>query len=540
MPSIEVPDRPAPDASAELAALDAAIAATAAAIGSQRATVAARAGAQEAEIFDAHLLFLRDDAILAPARSAIRDDHAGAARAWRTAIDRTAFAWDGLDDEYLRARAADLRSVGDQVLARIIGIDEPTPRLTTAGILVAADLSPADAAGLDPELTLGVITAQGGPTSHAAVLARSLGIPAIVGVGAVILDLDEGTPVALDGGDGSVVVEPDEETVARMETARDRRQRMLADARSRGREPATTIDGTTIEVAANIGALDEIALAVSDGADGVGLFRTEFLFMERASAPNEDEQTEAYRAAAEALSGRPLLLRTLDAGADKPIPYLEQPTEPNPFLGVRGVRLGLARPELLRTQLRAVLRVADDHPIRVMFPMVATTDELDRALALLQEARDDLASSAPMETGVMVEVPSAALLAPSLASRVDFLSIGTNDLTQYTLAADRGNEQVADLSDALHPAVLRLISTAVEGAELHGRWVGVCGEIAGDPSATPLLLALGVRELSMSSPAIASVKQSVRKVDIEHAQGLAIDALAASTPADVRALLAQP
>jgi multiphosphoryl transfer protein len=537
VPPIEVPEGQADDPESEFATLDAAIEATALAIGSQRTEIVARAGVQEAEIFDAHMLFLRDDAVLAPARTAILDDHATAAHAWRAAIDHTAAAWDAIDDPYLRARAADLRSVGDQVLARIVGVEVPTPRLTTQGILIAADLTPSDTAGLDPAQTLGVATARGGPTSHAAVLTRSLGIPAIVGMGEAILRLNEGTQVVLNADDGSLTVDPDAATIRRMEAERVRRRSALREARALAGEPAITTDGTQIEVSANVGRPEEVAAAVQAGADGVGLFRTEFLFMNRGSMPDEDEQAHAYRSAAEALAGRPLLLRTLDAGADKPIPYLEQRAEPNPFLGVRGLRLSLARPDLLRTQLRAVLRVAEDHSVRVMFPMVATTDELDRALALLEGARDDLRSDAALETGVMVEVPSAALIASSLAAKVDFLSIGTNDLTQYTLAADRGNEHVAGLSDALHPAVLRLVRAAVDGAEAHGRWVGICGELAGDPVSTPLLLGLGVRELSMSAPAIATVKQAVRAADLASARTLAANALELATASEVRDLL---
>jgi phosphocarrier protein FPr len=536
-PAIDVPGGDASDPEAELAALDTAIEEASSAIEAQRAAVLARAGAHAAEIFDAHLLFLRDDALLAPARASIRTQGSTAAGAWRSAVEATATTWGTIDDDYLRARAADLRSVGDQVLAHILHVPLPTPALLGQGILVAPDLTPADTSGLDPGMTLGIATARGGPTSHAAVLARSMGIPAVVGLGDAILSLEEGTHVALDGDAGVLDVDPDAETLGRLGAQRARRQIALREAKERSLEPATTTDGTEIEVAANVGRPDEVAPAVEAGADAVGLFRTEFLFMDRASMPDEDEQTEAYRAAAEALDGRPLLLRTLDAGADKPIPYLQQRPEPNPFLGVRGLRLGLERPELLLTQLRAVLRVAQDHPVRVMFPMVATRAELDRALSVLDRARGELASDAPLETGVMVEVPSAALIATSLAQRIDLLSIGTNDLTQYTLAADRGNDAVADLSDAVHPAVLRLIQITADGAATHGRWVGVCGELAGDPAATALLLGLGVRELSMGAPMIAAVKHAVRSTEMDAARALAAAALACEEATQVRTLL---
>ncbi len=538
VPPLAIDRDDADDPGAEIEALDAALAATAEAVHAQRDAVAARAGETEAGIFDAHLLFLRDDALLAPARRSIHAEGRSAARAWRDAIDHTAAAWDGLEDEYLRARADDLRSVGAQVLARLLGVAQPHARIDEPGVLVAADLTPADTAGLDPALVRGIATARGGPTSHAAVLARALGIPAVVGLGDAALELAEGSTVAVDGRSGDLYVDPSPADVARLEEE----AAALAAARARARESAhgaaVTRDGIVVEVAANVGAPAEVPAAVEAGADGVGLFRTEFLFMGRDRMPDEDEQEAAYRAAAEALAGRPLLIRTLDAGADKPLPYLGQPHEENPFLGVRGVRLGLARPELLEAQLRAIVRVAADHPVRVMFPMVATRDELRRAREVLERAR--AAADARLEVGIMIEVPAAALTAHALAAECDFFSIGTNDLTQYALAADRGNERVAELTDALHPAVLSLIHAAVAGARAHGRWVGVCGELAGDAAATPLLIGLGVRELSMSAPAIAGVKQAVRATDADAAAALAERARTCADAAEVRALLAAP
>jgi phosphocarrier protein FPr len=300
-----------------------------------------------------------------------------------------------------------------------------------------------------------------------------------------------------------------------------------------------TSDGTRIEVALNIGSPGDASAAAEVGADGVGLFRTELLFMRGDRMPTEDEQVAAYRDAARSLGGdRPMTVRTLDVGADKPLPYLEQPREANPFLGVRGLRLGLAHPELLRTQLRAILRVAADHPVRVMFPMVTTLGELRAAREELERARAELGAAAgDPEVGIMVEVPAAALTADRLAREVAFFSIGTNDLTQYVLAADRGNERVGALTDALHPAVLRLIERTVDGAEASGRWVGVCGELAADPAVTALLLGLGVRELSMSAPAVPLVKAAVREVDLSSARALAARALRYGTADEVRALI---
>jgi phosphocarrier protein FPr len=539
-PPLEVPDAGTTDAARELAALEAAVRETGEAITSQRDDVAARAGEDEARIFDAHLLFLRDDALLEPAHASIRNEGASAALAWHDAVDGVAATWDTLDDAYMRARAIDLRSVGTQVLARILGVEVPAARLDAPGILVAADLTPADTAGLDPATALGIVTSHGGPTSHAAVLARALGIPAVVGVGPHMLSVPEGSSLAVDGDRGEVRIDPPAEVVARLETERRQRSDRLARLRAHAGEPATTLDGTVIEVAANVGGPGEVAAAVEAGADGIGLFRTEFLFMDRDALPDEHEQEAAYRGAAEALEGRPLLVRTLDAGADKPVPALGQAREANPFLGVRGIRLGLERPELLVAQLRALLRVAVVHPLRVMFPMIATTDELLAARAAVQRAREETGIDAAVEVGIMVEVPSAALMAHALAGDADFFSIGTNDLTQYTLAADRGNEHVASLNDPLHPAVLRLVATTAAGAEASGRWIGVCGELAGDELATRVLLGLGVRELSMAAPAIAAVKDAVRSTALDDARSLAADALACETAAEVRDLLAAP
>jgi len=537
-PTLEVPDREAEDPQVELRALDDAIAATEADIDAQRAAVAGRAGDYQAAIFDAHRLFLQDEMLIEPVRRSIAGGRSAPA-AWNDAVQAMALEWEELEDEYLRARAADLRSVGQQVLAHLLGVPPPRPTLEGEGILVAPDLTPADTAGLDPTLALGIATAFGGPTSHAAILARSLGIPAVVGLGEAALGIREGTSLALDGDAGLLYLDPPHDVASELEDRRLEREQVERAARAEARAPAVTADGVTVEVAANIGSPEEVPAAVDAGCDGVGLFRTEFLFMERGAMPTEDEQEAAYRRAAEALDDRPIVIRTLDVGADKPLPYIAQPAEANPFLGVRGLRLGLERPELLAAQLRAILRVAADHPVRVMFPMVATLDEVRAARSALGEAATGLGREIPeaLEVGIMIEVPAAALTAPTLATEVDFFSVGTNDLTQYTLAADRGNERVAALSDALHPAVLALIAATCTAATSHGRWVGVCGELAGDPLATPVLVGLGVRELSMSAPAIPAVKRAVREMRVDRAAVLSARALEMPTAEAVRDLL---
>jgi phosphoenolpyruvate-protein phosphotransferase len=410
------------------------------------------------------------------------------------------------------------------------------------GIVVADELAPADAAALDPGKVRGLVTAGGGPTSHGAILARALGVPAVAGAGPAALAVPDGTELALDGEAGTVTVAPAPELRTRLEARAAREEREREAERSAAREPARTRDGHRVEVAANVGTEADAAAAARFGAEGVGLLRTELLFTGRATLPGEEEQSRAYAAVARALPGRPVIVRALDVGADKPLAALPQPPEANPFLGARGIRLLLERPELLRTQLRAVLRVVAEPPLRVMLPMVATLQELRAARAVAERARDELTAEgvpvpARLELGIMVEVPAAALSARALAREADFLSVGTNDLSQYVLAAERGNPRVAGLVDALHPAVLRLVAMAVEGAEEAGRWVGVCGELAADPAATAVLVGLGVRELSMSPPAIPRVKRMVRELELPAARELARAALAAGSAAEVRSLV---
>jgi phosphocarrier protein FPr len=510
-----------------------------------------RAGAADAAIFDAHLLLLDDPGLLEPVWEAVVGRGEPVARAWTDAIRHAASAWDALDDPYQRARAADVRDVGDQVLRRLAG-DAPagdgrapdTPDTPGAeAIVVAGELMPSDVAAFVPGAVAGVACAAGGPTAHAVILARALDIPMVVGAGEKLLAVPDGTPLLVDGDEGTVTVRPRDDLLPAVARRRQRREREAAEAAVRAAEPAVTLDGATIAVEANLADAVGAADAVAAGADGVGLLRTEFLFLNARELPDEDAQVAAYEAVAAALQGRPLTIRTLDAGADKPLAAVPMPPEKNPFLGVRGLRLSLLHPHQLRCQLRAALRVAAAHPVRIMFPMVAEASELRQARALLDEARAELVvrgTPAPerLETGVMLEVPSAMLLAEQLAPLSSFFSVGTNDLAQYTLAAARGNAGVAALGDPLHPAVLRLIQHAAGAAAVAGRPVAVCGEVAGDPIAVPLLLGLGVREFSMSAPRIAAAKQAVRRTDLAAARRLAERALAAESAAEVRGLLA--
>lgn len=499
------------------------------------AEVKARSGAGQASIFLAHAEFL-DDPELVEAVDALIETGASAGWAWQQTIDARVAELQKVDDPLIAARAVDLGDVGTRVLTFLAHRIEEGPLMpATPVILLAEDLTPSDTAGLDPALVLGFCTAAGGPTSHSAIIARALGIPAVVGAGPALLNQPEGGVAILDGNRGNLYVAPSPTTLA---AAREAHQAMAAQREAeklRCYEPALMTDGHRVEVVANIGKVEEAGLAVDAGGEGVGLLRTEFLFQDRTTAPTEEEQFEAYREMVQALNGLPLIIRTLDIGGDKPVPYLDMPAEANPFLGVRGIRLCLARPDLFRTQLRAIYRAAEFGPVRIMFPMVATLEDLEAAKAIAAEERWDL-SAPSVEIGIMIEVPSAVIMADKLAEEVDFFSIGTNDLTQYLLAMDRGHPILGKQADGLHPAVLRMIERTVQAATSSGKWVGVCGGIAGDPRGAVILVGLGVAELSVSIPAIAAIKAQLRRLSSTKAKSLAQQALACRTAAEVRAL----
>jgi len=497
-----------------------------------------RVGEDEADIFEAHLALLDDPELVKAALEKI-DAGVAAARAWKEVTEASAEELGALKSELLAARAADVRDVGRRVLRILTGAEEETPELPDDPvILVARDLSPSDTAALDLDRVLGFCTAVGGPNSHTAILARALSLPAIVGAGSEVLDLQAGGQAILDGATGVLTIDPDAAVLAAAREKKRKRETRRAAALEEAQEPAVTEDGHRMEIVANIGGVAEAEQAAQRGAEGVGLLRTEFLFLDRSSAPTEDEQFETYRDIAQAFDGRqPVIVRTLDIGGDKPIPYLSMPYEENPFLGQRGIRLCLARPELFRTQLRAILRASEHGFLRIMFPMIAGLEELQRAQELVEEVRADL-DVPPVEIGIMIEVPAAALMAERLAHEVDFFSIGTNDLTQYTMAMDRTHPSLAGKADGLHPAVLRLVEQTVRGAHAANKWVGVCGELAADRQAVPILVGLGVDELSVNVPAVPIVKAQVRSLVFSDAQQLAEEALTCGTASEVRALLA--
>ena len=486
------------------------------------------------EIFITHQEMLADPELSDEVDQRLRQGESAPA-AWMAVIDSAARQQEALHDALLAERAADLRDIGRRVLAQLCGeADIPAPEQPY--VLVMEEVGPSDVARLDPARVAGILTARGGATAHSAIVARALGIPAVVGAGDAVLLIASGTALLLDGQRGRLHVAPPADELQRALAERDRREQRLQLARAHRLEPALTRDGHAIEVFANIGDSKGIEAVVDHGAEGVGLLRTELIFMAHQQAPDEALQEAEYRRVLDGLGGRPLVVRTLDVGGDKPLPYWPIAKEENPFLGVRGIRLTLQRPQVMETQLRALLRAAGDRPLRIMFPMVGQLEEWQQARAMVERLREEISVS-DLQLGIMIEVPSAALLAPVLAREVDFFSIGTNDLTQYTLAIDRGHPSLSAQADGLHPAVLQLIDMTVRAAHAHGKWVGVCGELAADPQAVAVLLGLGVDELSVAARSIAEVKALVRELNYEHARQLAQQALLQGSASAVRALV---
>jgi len=501
-------------------------------------------GKAQAEIIEAQKFILQDTDLLELAHKEINDNQINAEAAWQTAVEWLAASYENLPDLRQRERAIDVRDAGQRVLFNLMGLSPGDITLQQPSVLAAEDLTPSVTARLDTSMVIGIITAQGGATSHSAILARAMGVPAVVGIGDAFEQIEEGQEAALDGMNGLVWIKPSKKTRTKLEEQSEIWQSIQEEARKRSLEQAATQDGKRIEVAANIANPSQAADSLTYGAEGVGLFRTEFLFMERDSAPTEDEQYKAYATAAANLEGRPLIIRTLDIGGDKPIPYIDIPPEENPFLGWRGLRYCLDTPDLFKTQLRAILRASADHDIRIMFPMVSTPTEVQRAKQMLTEVRAELDSekkqyNPDMQVGIMVEVPAAVFNADALAYEVDFFSIGTNDLTQYVMAADRGNPKVKNLQDALQPAVLRAIKRIADAAHNAGIWIGMCGELAGNVDAVPLLVGLGLDELSMSATSIPLVKEKIRGLTLADAQDLAAGALTLESTSAVYDLLAR-
>jgi len=504
--------------------------------------VADTMSSSEADIFDAHLLMLEDRVLIEEVIKIIREQKTNADYAFHTASDRYIAVLEAVEDEYLRERAADLRDLTGRVLDNLLEVKDQFDlrHLTEPCILVAHDLSPSMTAQLDRKLVLGFVTDIGSKTSHTAILAQSLDIPAVVGAKTISEELETGDYVLLDGYNGTVIVNPTDQTLfeygqlAKIKASLDEKLREVQ------HQPAVTLDGKIIHLSANIEEQGDVESVLAHGAEGVGLFRTEFLFINRAAFPTEEEQFQVYREVAVALKPHGVIIRTLDLGGDKFASHLQISKESNPFLGWRAIRFCLAQPELFRAQLRAILRASAEGNVKMMYPMISGLDELSQANALVEQCKTELrAENIPfaenLEIGAMIEIPSAVLVAEALAARVKFFSIGSNDLIQYTLAIDRGNEKVTHLYQPTHPAVLRLIKLTVDAAHAKGIWAGVCGQIAGDPVLAPLLIGLGVDELSCAPGVIDEVKYMIRRLKLDEAKQLAAFALACESPSEILA-----
>lgn len=498
-------------------------------------------GASEGAIFDAHLLVLDDPTFMDEITSGVRDQHLNADYVVKTVADRFASALAEVDDPYLSERAADVRDVAQRLVRNLTGgiTEDDLSRMKEPAIIVAHDLSPSTTALLDRTKVLGFATDEGGVTSHTAIMARKLRLPAVIGLRDVTMQVRTGDDVLLDGHGGGFIVNPTDATLYQYGQMRERRAALevrLADLRS---QPAVTLDGVRLTLAANIEDPSDLPAVAESGAEGVGLFRTEFLFLNTPEPPDEETQFRAYRAVAAGSAPAPVVIRTMDLGGDK-LPGGERAQEQNPFLGWRAIRISLAQPELFRTQLRAILRASAHGKVRLMYPMISSLDELRAANTELEGCRAELRRQGipfdeALEVGMMIEVPAAALIARALAPEVSFFSLGTNDLTQYTLAVDRLNQRVAHLHAPTHPGVLRLIQMTVQAAREHGRWVGVCGEAAGDPSVIPLLVGLGVDELSATPAMVPAAKFLLRRLRRSEATTMAESVLNAATATETLA-----
>jgi len=502
-----------------------------------------RLGKEQGAIFEAHLLVLSDPEFVGAVEEKIKSERKNA----EAVLDETAKGFiqilEKLDNEYMRERTADIRDVTKRLMAYLLDVSVPNPGLISEEvIIVAKDLTPSDTAQLDRKFVKGFTTDIGGRTSHSAIMARSLEIPAVVGTKTATETIQDGDLLILDGLSGEVYVNPTEELLAAYKEKQKQYEKQLAEWRKLVGEPTVSSDGHRVELAANIGSPKDVKAALANGAEGVGLFRTEFLYMDKTELPSEEEQFEAYKAVLEGMKDKPVIIRTLDIGGDKELPYLSLPKELNPFLGFRAIRLCLDRTDIFRTQLRALLRASTYGKLRIMFPMVATLDEFRKAKAIFLEEKEKLQAegvpvSDSIQLGIMVEIPSTAVLADLFAKEVDFFSIGTNDLIQYTMAADRMNERVSYLYQPYHPSILRLVKRVIDAAHNEGKWAGMCGEMAGDEKAIPLLVGLGLDEFSMSATSILKARALIKKLSKADMEQLAEKALNAATTDEVLQLV---
>ncbi len=501
-------------------------------------------GEEEAEVFEAHLTILSDPEMIGQIESKIKDDHVNAESALKAVTDTFISMFEAMEDNaYMQERAGDIRDVTKRVMSHLLGVTLPSPALIDKEVVIVAhDLTPSDTAQLDRKFVKGFVTDIGGRTSHSAIMSRTLEIPAVVGSGSATQDIHEGEKVIIDGIEGEVIVDPSVEEIAEY----DQKAKEFADQKAEWErlknEKSVTKDGKEVILAANIGTPKDVDGANDNGAEAVGLFRSEFLYMDATELPSEDDQFEAYKEALEGMNGKQVVVRTMDIGGDKELPYLPLPQEQNPFLGYRAIRICLDREEIFRTQLRALLRASHYGKLAIMFPMIATVQEFKDAKAIFEEEKAKLVKEGvpvadDIEVGMMMEIPAAAMLADKLAKYADFFSIGTNDLIQYSMAADRGNERVSYLYQPTNPSILRLVKNIIDASHKEGKWTGMCGEMAGDQTAVPLLLGLGLDEYSMSATSILKTRSFIKNLSTEKMKELADKALDCETEQEVQALV---
>ncbi|WP_111572599.1 phosphoenolpyruvate--protein phosphotransferase [Halanaerobium saccharolyticum] len=485
---------------------------------------AEKMGEEKAEIFGAHLMILDDPEVIPAFEDKIKDDKLNAAAAVKDVVDKYAAMFSAMEDEYLRERGSDIKDVGMRVVKILLGVEDISDKLEEEIVIIAEDLTPSDTAQFDTDKVLAFLTKDGSRTSHTAIMARSLGIPAVVGLGSELIEkAEDNIEIIVDGNSGKVYFSPDDSTLEEYKEklaeykAEQKRLETYQDKK------AKTKDGTEVEVVGNMGNVNDIAPILENGGEGVGLFRTEFLYMDRNQLPTEEEQFKVYKEAAEKMGDKPVIIRTLDVGGDKDLPYLDFPEEMNPFLGYRAIRVCLERDDIFKPQLRAILRASQYGNLKIMFPMISSLEELDEAKLIVEDVKKELKEEGQqfnedIDIGMMIEIPSAVMIADFLAQEVDFFSIGTNDLIQYTIAVDRTNEKIAPMHTPYHPAVLRLIKMTIEAAHNEGIWVGMCGEAAGDEYLIPYLLGVGLDEFSMSAVSILKTKEILSKWTIEEAK----------------------
>ena len=544
-PDLTVNKKEVEDPAVEVERLNDAVEKSKVEIGRIRAVAAESLGEEEAQVFDAHIMILEDPEMTGQVEEVIKAEKLNAEAAFEQVTDMFISMFESMEDNpYMQERAADIRDVRKRVIATLLGVTLPNPSTIDEEVVVVAyDLTPSDTAQLNKKFVKAFVTNIGGRTSHSAIMARSLEIPAIVGTGSITTDVADNDMLLVDGNEGTVIIDPSEEEVAEFKTKAEEFESLKAEWEKLKDEPSVTADGKQFELAGNIGTPRDLEGVLDHGGEAIGLYRTEFLYMDSAELPTEDEQFEAYKEVLEGMDGKPVVVRTMDIGGDKELPYLQLPEEMNPFLGYRAIRISLDQDDIFRTQLRALLRASVYGSLRIMFPMIATLPEFRSAKAIYEEEKAKLEAEGveiadDIQVGIMVEIPAAAVLADQFAKEVDFFSLGTNDLIQYSMAADRMNEQVSYLYQPYNPAILRLIKNVIDAAHAEGKWAGMCGEVAGDQLAVPLLVGMGLDEFSMSATSILKTRSLMKRLDSSKMEELVEKALnEATTNEEVIALV---